>query len=105
MAEYNKYLETVASDKNIKPWVNGEVFGKYTPIIQLGIQTLPGVKFYVNGNDNPITIGVTGIYEIDASCGVSITSLRFDPISLALIEESPSTKLLVDIIYEEEEEE
>ena len=66
---------------------------------------MPGVKFYVNGNDNPITIGVTGIYEIDASCGVAITSLRFDPISLALIEESPSTKLLVDIIYEEEEEE
>ena len=47
---------------------------------------------------------IIGIY-IDASCGVSITSLRFDPISLALIEESPSTKLLVDIIYEEEEEE
>lgn len=96
----SSYLE----DSDKKPWITGEIFSNYTPIVQLGIQTLPGVKFYVNGNVYPITIGVTGIYEIDSSCDIMITSLRFDGESLKMIEDSPITKLIVDIIYEEEEE-
>ena len=38
----------------------------YSPIIHLGIQTLPGTKIYLNGfYDAPIIIGATGIYELD----------------------------------------
>jgi hypothetical protein len=35
------------------------------PIVQLGIQSVPGTKFYLNGSNNPIIIGNTGIYELD----------------------------------------
>ena len=29
---------------------SGSVFSNYLPILQLGIQTIPGVKFYVNNS-------------------------------------------------------
>ena len=34
-------------------------------IVQLGIQTLPGVQFTINTSPNPITVGSTGIYELN----------------------------------------
>ena len=43
----------------------GDVFLETLPILQLGIQTMPGTKFYVNAGDDPIIIGSTGIYELD----------------------------------------
>ena len=30
-------------------YVNGELFQNYYPIVQLGVQSLPGTKFYLNG--------------------------------------------------------
>jgi hypothetical protein len=45
--------------------VSGTIFNEYRPIVQLGIQALPGTKFYLNGNNMPIVIGNTGIYELD----------------------------------------
>ena len=44
-------------------FINGSIFPN--PILQLGIQSLPGTKFYVNGNPTPVLVGVTGIYELD----------------------------------------
>jgi hypothetical protein len=34
-------------------------------VSHLGIQGIPGTTFYLNQNGDPITIGITGVYEID----------------------------------------
>lgn len=75
----------------------------YGPVSHLGIQGEPGVIFYLNYSDDPITLGVTGIYEIDLEGLGSISSLRFDMQKLSeKYDTSPSHshRLLVDIIYE-----
>ena len=38
---------------------SGSVFSQYTPMKQIGIQTMPGVKFYLNNSTEPIIIGST----------------------------------------------
>ena len=82
-------------------FINGSIFPN--PILQLGIQSLPGTKFYVNGNPTPVLVGVTGIYELDLQGEVEINSLTFDPTSLTAIDEAPGSYLLVDVIYDDEE--
>lgn len=82
-------------------FINGSIFPN--PILQLGIQSLPGTKFYVNGNPTPVLVGVTGIYELDLQGEVEINSLAFDPTSLTAIDEAPGSYLLVDVIYDDEE--
>lgn len=82
---------------------SGGAFSEYTPIIQLGIQGIPGTKFYLNDSASPVIIGATGIYELDVSDYTQITGLSFDLESLNMIDNSatPSTAyLIVDIIYE-----
>ena len=44
---------------------NGGIFTKYLPFTQLGIQTLPGSRFYLNNAESPIIVGSTGIYELE----------------------------------------
>lgn len=83
--------------------ISGSAFSNYMPIIQLGIQSLPGTKFYLNGSNNPIIIGNTGIYELDLQGLTEINSLQFDASSLALIQNNNSAYLIVDIIYEGDE--
>lgn len=78
----------------------GNAFANYLPIIQLGIQTLPGVKFRLNGASNEIIVGSTGIYELDVSDGAAITMLSFDAASLKMIDESGTGYLIVDILYD-----
>lgn len=90
------------SEINYKDYINGNVFSNYYPIVQLGVQTMPGVKFYLNNGIEPITIGITGIFEIDASDNIEITNLRFSADSMELISSNENTYLIVDIIYEEE---
>ena len=83
--------------------VSGSAFsGKY-PIIQLGIQSLPGVKFYLNNSASPIILGYTGIYDLELNGITEITSLSFDAESMNLINASPESYLIVDFIYESEE--
>lgn len=82
---------------------NGSAFINYLPIVQLGIQTLPGVVFRLNGANNDIIIGSTGIYELDVTDGAHLTGLSFDEKSLKMIDESGSGYLIVDILYEKEE--
>lgn len=91
-------------------FVSGSLFDgssggkKYVPILQLGIQSLPGTQFYLNGSEDPIIIGSTGIYELDLEGDVEITKLEFYEPSLKRINESQNGYLIVDIIYEDEEE-
>ena len=82
----------------------GEVFAKYMPIFQLSIQALPGTKFYLNNSHSPIVIGYTGIYELSVSDLAEITSLKFDYDSILRLDTNKETVLLIDIIYDKEEE-
>ena len=45
--------------------INGAIFSNRTPITQLGIQTLPGTKFYLNNSVDPVEVGLPGIYGLD----------------------------------------
>ena len=85
---------------NYRNLVSGSLFAPYMPIIQLGIQALPGTKFYLNNATNPIIIGHTGIYELDLEGLAEITALSFDCLSLNAIDANANSFLIVDIIYE-----
>lgn len=80
---------------------SGSVFNPYYPIIQLGIQAIPGTQFYLNNSITPIIIGSTGIYELSLDGLTNITDLRFNPISIERINESQSSYLIIDIIYDD----
>lgn len=80
---------------------SGSAFKEYTPMKQIGIQTIPGVKFYLNNSIEPITVGSTGIYELNVENLTEITALSFDTLSINMINESPSISyIIVDILYE-----
>lgn len=76
-----------------------------TPIIQIGIQALPGTKVYFNGATFPIEVGVTGIYELDVEDFTYITEVKFDADSLNNIDSNPNTYLIVDTIWDDSYEE
>lgn len=79
----------------------GNIFAKYSPITQLGIQSDPDLKFYVNNSTDPIYIGATGIYEIDLQGLGSISAIRIDRNSLNAINyDEKKNYLMIDIIYE-----
>lgn len=80
---------------------SGSVFSSYFPITQLGIQALPGTKFYLNNSTTPIIIGSTGIYELDLEGLSEITHMSFDATSISGINNNPNAYLIVDIIYGE----
>ena len=88
----------------LKELSSGSVFfiNNLKSIIQLGIQTLPGTKFKLN-NGEEIIIGSTGIYELELSGISEITGLSFNEQSLQLINELGSAFLIVDALYEIEE--
>ena len=77
--------------------VNGEVFSKYLPFTQLGIQSLPGTRFYLNDNiEGPVILGSTGIYELELEGISKISSLKFDKDGLipAIVVDAISKKVL-----------
>ena len=80
----------------------GNIFNTVYPIVQLGVQTMPGVKFYVNNHTTPIIIGATGIYELNVDGLSNITDIQFDSSSLQLIDNNPNAYLIIDYIYETE---
>lgn len=80
----------------------GNVFNSIYPIVQLGIQTLPGVKIYINNYTDPIIIGATGIYELDVDGISNITDLQFDNTSLDMIDNNANAYIIIDYIYETE---
>jgi len=77
----------------------GNIFEATPNITQLGIQTYPGLKFYVNNSANPIMVGATGIYELDLEGLGSINSIRIDRNSLDEIDHGKDP-IMIDIIYE-----
>ena len=90
-----------------KETVIGDVVNSYpspfkTPIVQIGIQALPGTKVYFNGNnDFPIEIGSTGIYELDVEDFTYITDVKFDASSLDAISSNNNIYLIVDTIWDD----
>lgn len=81
---------------------NGTAFPRTYPIVQLGIQTLPGTKVYLNSHNNPIVIGATGIYELSVDGLAYLTSITFANDSLTNIAKNDQAYLIVDYIYETE---
>ena len=73
-------------------------------ITQLGIQSIPGTKFYLNSSTDPVIIGSTGIYELDLEGVSEITALSFDGQSLKNIANNSGGYIIVDAIYNAEEE-
>jgi hypothetical protein len=65
----------------------------------LGIQGRPGTMMFLNGQEYPIVIGETGIFEIDLQNYGQIFSIRFTAESLDDYQEFDD-RLLIDIIYE-----
>lgn len=90
------------SNINKQTLASGSIFSNYLPIIQLGIQTVPGSKFYLNNGTTPIVIGSTGIYELDLDGVSSITQLAFDAASIAALDGNLNGSLIVDIICDVE---
>ena len=84
-------------------YVNGDVFGKHFPVTQLGIQALPGTKFYLNEAVDPVIIGATGIYELDLTNGIQISKISFAFDSMEIIKNNDNAFLIVDIIYDDGE--
>ena len=82
---------------------SGDAFVDFTPIVQLGIQALPGTKFNLNANLDPIVIGVSGMYELDlTNSSAVLTSLTFEKDSLDQIDKNPDGYLIIDIVYQED---
>lgn len=83
---------------NATQLMNGSAF-KY-PIVQLGVQALPGTRLLINNSETPLTIGATGIYELNIDGLATITSLMF---ASASVKNLPATaSIIVDYIYDEE---
>lgn len=83
--------------------VSGEFLNISGPIIQLGIQTLPGTSFFLNQNIESIIVGMSGIYELDLTdSSGTIDKIQFDMKSIDNISNNPDGYLIIDIVYEGE---
>ena len=93
-----------ALDISFTSLANGNVFknNNVYPILALGIQTLPGTTFYLNGSIEPSVVGSTGIYELDVVNKAEIVNIIFDSTSLSAIRDSDSGYLIVDVLYDSE---
>lgn len=82
-----------------------DAFKNFIPIRRLGIQTLPGTRFFLNGNTEPIIVGPTGVYELDLANETSavLSSLSFDLQSMEIINDLPNGYLIIDMIYNKED--
>ena len=78
--------------------LSGSIFESVTPIIKLGIQTIPGVRFSINANNSWVIIGATGIYELDLEGLSEITDLHFDSSSVESINKNNNAYLIIDVI-------
>ena len=84
--------------------ISGSIFPD--SIVALGIQTYPGVKFYLNSStDEPTIVGSSGIFEINLTDNCEIKHLEFLEESIDFINSANNTAyLIIDIIYNEEKE-
>ena len=80
---------------------NNDLLTGYGPAVKIGIQTLPGVKFYISDNatSKGIIIDHTGVFELDLrNTTTTIGNLYFDPSSLARIDEVQNASIIVDVL-------
>ena len=100
-----KLAQTIYDATNESKKDNLTIEGKN--IIQLGIQGLPGTKFWLNSytgeNNNAMLIGTNGIFELDlhaTNCYISKVviniSEKYDEY------ETKKALLIIDYLYEEE---
>lgn len=85
----------------LEHYKSGLVFGDAFPVLQLGVQALPGTKFFLNNALEPIIIGSTGIYELDLGGQTEITAISFEGKSMELIRDNNNAFLIVDVIYDD----
>lgn len=71
-------------------------------ITNLGIQGLPGTKFYINDNPSPIILGMMGVFELDLSNYSFIYKIKVDYDSAKTIENTEDGYLIIDTIYNTE---
>lgn len=108
MAQFRYYKD--GASNNFPDWTwtrycTSESFKKYSPIISLGIQTIPGTKFYLNSSLKPIIVGNSGIFELDVkNTSATINNIRIDQDSMELLKNLPNGYLIIDIVYEEQKE-
>jgi len=57
--------------------------------------------FYLNGSEDPIIIGSTGIYELDMQDGVEVSTLQIDGRSLGAIDDAEDGYIIIDILYDD----
>ena len=86
---------------SLKTLVSGSIFTKTKvyPIVQLGVQTLPGTGFYLNKSNDPVIVDASGIFTLNLSDGIEISSLSFDLEAINLINENDEAYLVIDMIY------
>lgn len=68
-------------------------------VIKLGIQAVPGTQFYLNSDSasgHVLTVGHTGIYELDVEGLTTLTHLLFKTDTLNVA----GNGLIVDIVYQ-----
>lgn len=96
--------EGVKDDEYLKDMlVKGNLISLLSPNIKrLGIQTLPGIKFYVNNRPDPIIVDYSGLYEIDLDDKTIISHLAFSASSIDRINETPGGYLFIDVLYDKE---
>lgn len=102
----NQPQQVLGEDKvyynvSYKHYVSGLVFGADFPVLQLGIQALPGTKFYLNNAVDPIVIGLTGIWEIDLDGQTEITAIQIDNQSIQNIRDNKNAFLIIDVVYDD----
>ena len=69
-------------------------------IKQIGIQSLPGSKFYFNEPKFPIIIGNTGYFEIGLDAKITIGAVYIDNDTRNLITNNPAAMIIIDTIEE-----
>lgn len=75
-------------------------FEQFSPILQLSIHTLPGVKVYFNDQeDNPIYVGHSGVYQLDLQdTSAVLWGMHFDEEDLNDVKDS-NAGLIIDLMY------
>lgn len=84
---------------------DSEYFQQFSPILQLSIHTLPGVKVYFNAQtDNPIYVGHSGVYQLDLQdTSAVLWGMHFDEADLEDVKRT-NVGLIIDLMYNNEAE-
>lgn len=80
---------------------SGNIFRDLGVVTHLGIQAMPGTLFYLNNSKHAISVGTTGIYELNLEGLGQIFAIQFNRDSLNQIDTLEThQELLIDVVYE-----